>query len=124
MTAARHSSEQFVVFLGDVVAGQPQGCEIRAICNNVRSHQTELVRVFLSKRTNVQIHCTPTYSSGLNQVENWFARIQRDVISRSIFTAVTDLDPKPMRCIRECNKDPKPIQWKYGNPQRRYRQFQ
>jgi transposase len=124
MTAARHTSEQFVGFLGDVVASQPQGREIHVICDNVSSHKTELVRAFLSKHTNVQIHYTPTYSSWLNQVENWFARIQRDVISRGIFTSVKDLDKKLMRYIREYNKDPKPIKWKYDNPQRRYHQFQ
>ena len=124
MTAARHTSEQFVGFLSDVVAGQPQGREIHVICDNVSSHKTELVGAFLSKHTNVQIHYTPTYSSWLNQVENWFARIQRDVISRGIFTSVKDLDKKLMRYIREYNKDPKPIKWKYDNPQRRYHQFQ
>jgi hypothetical protein len=29
----------------------------------------------------VRIHYTPTYSSSLNQVETWFSKIQRDVIS-------------------------------------------
>jgi hypothetical protein len=29
-----------------------------------------------------------------------------------------------MRYIRQYNKDPKPIKWKYDDPQRRYRQFQ
>ena len=69
----------------------------------------------------MQIHYTPTYSSWLNQVENWFSRIQRDVISRGIFTSVKDLDKKLMRYIRQHNKDPKPIKWKYDDPSRRIR---
>jgi transposase len=36
----------------------------------------------------VRFHFTPTYSSWLNQVELWFAKIQRDVIARGIFTSV------------------------------------
>jgi len=72
----------------------------------------------------VQIHYTPPYSSWLNQVENRFARIQRDVINRGIFTLVKDLGKKLMRYIREDSKDPQPIKWKYDNPQRRYHQFQ
>lgn len=123
MTAARHTSEQFVRFLGDVIASQPQGREIHVICDNVSSHKTALVQEFLAEHSNVRIHYTPTYSSWLNQVENWFARIQRDVISRGIFTSVEDLDKKLMHYIRQ-NKDPKPIKWKYDDPQRRYRQFQ
>jgi hypothetical protein len=52
-------------------------------------------------------------------VENWFSRIQRDVIARGIFTSVKDLDRKSMRYIREHNKNPKPIKWKYDDPSRR-----
>jgi len=122
-TAARHTSEQFVAFLQDVLASQPQKREIHVICDNVSSHKTALVQEFLTQHPSVRIHYTPTYSSWLNQVENWFSRIQRDVISRGIFASVKDLDKKIMRYIRAHNKDPKPIKWKYDNPSRRHRQF-
>ena len=118
-TAARHTSEQFVIFLEDIVASQPWHRQIHVICDNVSSHKTELVEAFLSKHRRVQIHYTPTYSSWLNQVENWFARIQRDVITRGIFTSPKDLDKKLMRYIRQYNKDPKPLKWKYADPTRR-----
>jgi transposase len=118
-TAPRHTSEQFVAFLSDVVASQPKRQELHVICDNVSSHKTERVEAFLAAHPNVQIHYTPTYSSWLNQVENWFGRIQRDVISRGIFTSVKDLDKKLMRYISEHNKDPKPIKWKYNDPSRR-----
>jgi hypothetical protein len=42
----------------------------------------------------------PTYSSWLNHVENWFSRIQCDVIACGIFTSVKDLDRKLMHYIR------------------------
>ncbi|MFM9428928.1 transposase [Variovorax sp. GrIS 2.14] len=122
-TAARHTSEQFVAFLQDVLASQPAQREIHVICDNVSSHKTELVQTFLAEHSQVRIHYTPTYSSWLNQVENWFSRIQRDVISRGIFASVKDLDKKLMRYIKAHNKDPRPIKWKYDNPNRRYRQF-
>ncbi|MGC2764106.1 MAG: transposase, partial [Candidatus Acidiferrum sp.] len=38
----------------------------------------------------VRFHFTPTYSSWLNQVEIWFAKIEREVIARGIFTSVSD----------------------------------
>lgn len=121
-TAPRHTSEQFVAFLEDVVVSQPKDSEIHVICDNVSSHKTARVEAFLAAHPNVRIHYTPTYSSWLNQVENWFGRIQRDVITRGIFTSVKDLDRKLMRYIREHNKDPKPIKWKYADPSRRIRQ--
>lgn len=120
-TAGSHTSEQFVAFLEEVKASQPAGREIHVICDNVSSHKTERVRDFLQANPNMRMHYTPTYSSWLNQVENWFSRIQRSVIARGVFTSVKDLDKKIMRFIREHNKDPRPIKWKYADPARRYR---
>ena len=79
------------------------------------------MQAFLIEHANVRVHYTPTYSSWLNQVENWFARIQRDIITRGVFTSVKDLDKKLMRYIRQYNKDPKPLKWKYDNPRRHIR---
>ena len=35
----------------------------------------------------MHLHFTPTYSSWLNQVELWFAKIERDLLARGIFTS-------------------------------------
>ncbi len=118
-TAARHTSEQFVVFLQEIAATQPLGRDIHVICDNVSSHKTPLVQAFLAKHRRVHMHYTPTYSSWLNQVENWFARIQRDVITRGIFSSIKDLDKKLMRYIRQYNKNPKPLKWTFADPARR-----
>ncbi len=118
-TAPRHTSAQFVAFLTDVVSSQPKGREIHVICDNVSSHKTDAVQAFLAEHKKVTIHYTPTYSSWLNQVENWFARIQRDVIARGIFTSTKDLDQKLMRYIRQYNKNAAPLKWKYNDPHRR-----
>ncbi len=80
-----------------------------------------LTRWFLLDHPNVTMHYTPTYSSWLNQVENWFARIQRDVITRGVFTSTKDLDKKLMRYIRQYNKQAAPLKWKYADPKRRIR---
>ena len=118
-TAARHTSANFVSFLSGVVASQPKRREIHVICDNVSSHKTALVEAFLAEHRKVHIHYTPTYSSWLNQVENWFARIQRDIISRGIFTSVKDLDKKLMYYIRQYNTHPKPLKWTFANPRKR-----
>ena len=118
-TAARHTSKQFVTFLEDILASQPSRREIHVICDNVSSHKTPLVQAFLAKHRRVHMHYTPTYSSWLNQVENWFSRIQRDVITRGVFTSIRDLDKKLMRYIRLYNEDPKPLKWTFADPTRR-----
>jgi transposase len=118
-TAQRHTSAEFVAFLTDIVASQPSGKEIHVIADNLSAHKTDKVNHFLANHPNVHMHFTPTYSSWLNQVELWFAKIQRDVIARGVFTSVKDLEKKLMRYIRLYNNAPKTVKWKYFNPNRR-----
>ncbi len=118
-TAKRHTSAEFVSFLEEIVASQPTGKEIHVIIDNLSAHKTKLVDAFLDAHPNVCMHFTPTYSSWLNQVENWFAKIQRHVITRGVFTSVTDLRRKLLRYIRHYNKTATPIKWTYSNPKNR-----
>src|ERR1700751_4695189 len=114
-TSARHTSTQFVDFLAQIVVSQPAGREIHVIADNLSAHKTKKVFEFLEANPTVRIHSPPTYSSWLNQVEIWFSKIQRDVISRGFFTSVKDLAHKLMRYIRNYNKTATPIRWIYKN---------
>ena len=118
-TATRHTSAEFVAFLTDIAAHQPRTKEIHVIADNLSAHKTKQVETFLSAHPNVHMHFTPTYSSWLNQVELWFGKIERDVIARGVFTSVPDLKRKLMRYIRQYNKQPKPVKWKYFDTTRR-----
>jgi transposase len=118
-TAARHTSAEFVAFLADIVANQPRGKEIHVIADNLSAHKTKAVDEFLATHPCVHMHFTPTYSSWLNQIELGFAKIERDVIARGVFTSIADLKRKLMRYIRHYNKQPKPVKWKYFDPTRR-----
>lgn len=118
-TAERHTSAEFVAFLTDIVASQPSKKEIHVIADNLSAHKTDKVNHFLANHPNVHIHFTPTYSSWLNQVELWFAKIQRDIIARGVFSSVKDLEKKLMRYIRLYNNAPKTVKWKYFDPTRR-----
>jgi len=117
-TAARHTSAEFVAFLADIVVNQPRGKEIHVILDNLSAHKTLQVDEFLERYPNVHLHFTPTYSSWLNQVELWFAKIERDVIARGIFTSLADLRKKLMKYIRYYNKVPKTVKWRYFDPTR------
>ena len=118
-TAAHHTSQEFVAFLAGLVANQPRGKEIHIIADNLSAHKTKRVEQFLAAHPKVQLHYTPTYSSWLNQIENWFARIEREVIARGVFASVKDLARKLMRYIRHYNRAPKPIKWTYRDPNHR-----
>ncbi len=118
-TAARHTSDEFVDFLGQVVGLCPAEQEIHIIVDNLSAHKTQKVSEFLDFHPQVRLHFTPTYSSWLNQVEIWFARIEREVISRGVFTSVKDLARKLMRYIRAYSKTARPFKWKYSDVTRR-----
>jgi transposase len=120
-TAPRHTSEEFVDFLSRVVdLCQPEQ-EIHIIVDNLSAHKTRKVAEFLASHSQVKLHFTPTYSSWLNQVEIWFARIERDVIARGVFSSVNDLARKLMRYIRAYAKTARPFRWKYADVTKRIR---
>jgi len=120
-TAARHTSQDFVEFLGEVVARCEPGQEIHIILDNLSAHKTKKVAAFLDEHPNVALHFTPTYSSWLNQIELWFSKLQQDVIARGIFTSTADLARKLRRYINAYSKHAKPFRWKYSQPSRRIR---
>ena len=114
-TVPRHTSAAFVEFLTEVVANVAAK-EIHVILDNLSTHKTTAVAAFLTAHPRVRLHFTPTYSSWLNQVELWFAKIERDRLARGIFTSVADLAQRIRKYIRHYNKAAKPIRGSYRNP--------
>lgn len=115
----RHTSEALVSFLDELVATQPRHREIHVILDNLSAHKSKRVQEYLEANPRVTFHYTPTYSSWLNQVEIWFAKVERDVIARGVFTSTDDLAKKLMRYIRRYNQNARPIRWSYSDPSRR-----
>ena len=121
-STACHTSGDFLAFLEEVV-----GVVLVAAADSYDPRRSSLlikrkrVREFLAQHPRVQFHFTPTYSSWLNQVEIWFAKIEREVIARGIFTSVPDLARKLRRYINAYSAHARPIQWKYSDPSRRLR---
>jgi transposase len=118
-TAARHTSDEFVGFLDQVVGTCQPKQEIHIILDNLSAHKTSKVEAFLHEHANVHLHFTPTYSSWLNQVEIWFSRIEREVIARGVFTSVKDLARKLIRYVRAYSKTAHPFKWKYSDASHR-----
>ena len=119
-TVPRHTSAAFVEFLGDIVAdatAPPRDpCDRR---QPLGAQDESRAGVSWRRIPTVHLHFTPTYASWLNQVELWFAKIERDLLARGIFTSLPDLARKIRRYITRYNEDPKPIRWTYSNPAHR-----
>jgi hypothetical protein len=95
--------------------------QIHIVLDNLCAQKTKAAEQFLRENPKVRFHSTPTYSSWLNQVELWFAKIQRDVIDRGVFTFVSDLARQLRRYIHAYEKSARPFRWTYADPQRRIR---
>jgi transposase len=119
-STSRHTSQEFVEFLTEVVERAPAR-EVHIVLDNLSAHKSQVVHDFLATHPDVHFHFTPTYSSWLNQVEIWFSKVERDVIARGIFTSLQDLARKLRRSINAYSANAKPIRWKYSDPTRRIR---
>jgi transposase len=115
-TAKRHTSAEFIDFLCCVVERARRAKEIHIVLDNLSAHKTKAVDEFLKAHPKVQLHFTPTYSSWLNQVELWFAKLQRDLLARGIFTSVADLVRKIRKYIRAYAKIARPFRWSFSDP--------
>src|SRR5262252_6469279 len=120
-TTKRHTSAEFIAFLNQLLSKTRWAKEIHIVLDNLSARKTKAVEEFLAQHPQERFHFTPTYSSWLNQVELWFAKIQRDVISRGIFTSVADLARKLRNYIEAYAKLAKPFRWTYTDPQKRIR---
>ena len=118
-TAARHTSAEFISFLTEIVEKNPRPKEIHIVLDNLSAHKTSAVKDFLERNPRVRFHFTPTYSSWLNQVEIWFAKIERDVIARGVFSSVGDLSRKLMKYIRAYARSARPFRWTYTDIRKR-----
>src|SRR5712692_408514 len=123
-TATRHTSVEFIAFLTQLLSKTRWAKEIHIVLDNLSAHKTKAVEEFLAQHPKVRFHFTPTYSSWLNQVELWFAKIQRDVISRGVFTSVADLARKLRKYIRAYATSAKPFRWTYTDPRKRIRTYE
>ena len=118
-TAKRHTSSEFITFLSELVSRARWAKEIHIVLDNLSAHKTQAVEEFLAEHPKVRFHFTPTYSSWLNQVELWFAKIQRDLLARGIFTSMADLFRKIRKYICAYAKVARPFRWSFSDLTRR-----
>jgi transposase len=118
-TAKRHTSAEFIAFLNQLLSRARWAKQIHIVLDNLSAHKTKAVEEFLAQHPKVHFHFTPTYSSWLNQVELWFAKIQRDVIRRGVFTSVADLARKLRKYIAAYARSARPFRWTYTDPRKR-----
>ncbi|HEY6423392.1 MAG TPA: IS630 family transposase [Pseudonocardiaceae bacterium] len=110
-------SDNFVDFLGDLVAQTPAGLDLHCIVDNLSAHSTATVADFLAAHPHVHLHFTPTHASWLNQVELFFSILERRLLRRGEFDSVEHLADRIIAFIKDYNRRASPFRWTYdGRP--------
>src|SRR3954464_4918505 len=107
----RHRHQEFLGFLRTIEANVPKNLDVPLIVDNYSTHKHARVKAWLAARPRWHIHFTPTYSSGLNQVERFFGLITDNAIRRVSFRTVKELVSQIDHFISQYNKNCKPFVW-------------
>jgi transposase len=109
---AQHTAADFRDFLADIDAAVPAGLDIHVICDNLSAHKAPVVQRWIVAHPRFTLHFTPTYSSWINQVERWFAELQRRCLDRGVHCSTQELTTTLETWIKAWNSNARPFIWK------------
>jgi len=87
---------------------------VHLIADNYATHKHPRVRAWLATHPRYHIHYTPTYSSRLNQVERWFARLPSKRSGAALSPASASLVQKIDAYVAHYNLHRRPFIWTAG----------
>ena len=98
-----HVSESLVIWMAELEEYQRTELGIKGKEGILKSMESR--RCFLEKpHHRVRFVFTPKHCSWLNPIENWFAKLQRHIITKGNFTSIADLETKIDKYILFHNK--------------------
>jgi transposase len=109
--SAQHAATDFRDFLDQIDHAVEPGLEVHVICDNLSTHKAPAVHGWLLAHPRFVLHFTPTYSSWINQVERWFAEIQRRCLDRGVFCSLEELTTALEEWIKLWNDSAQPFKW-------------
>jgi hypothetical protein len=83
------------------------------ICDNLVDHDNDEVREWFDEHPRWTQHFTPKHASWLNQIECWFAILQRRVIARGSFTSQKALRDAIYAYMMWHDESAQPFHWTY-----------
>jgi transposase len=107
----RKRAADFRRFLATVEEQLPDDLEVHVVVDNSSIHTAPTVRRWLKRHPRFSMHFTPTYSSWLNLVERWFAKLTNEALRRGSHTSTRDLVEAIATFLDATNDDPKPFVW-------------
>lgn len=111
-TAERKRQRECMAFLEHVdreVA--PEITKLHVVLDNVRMHKGKQVQAWLRNHPRFVFHFPPVHCSWMNQVEQWFAILQRKRLRIADFADKQHLAQRLMAFVAEWNAQAHPFQW-------------
>ena len=109
--AAQHRAVDFRDFLDQIDRQVDPGLAVHVICDNLSAHKAPAVHRWLLAHPRFALHFTPTYASWLNQIERWFAELQRRCLERGVFCSLEELAAALQEWIKLWNEASRPFTW-------------
>ena len=108
-----HLSESLVRWIAEEQGYDQQDLGIKGQSGILKNQKTR--RAFLENPDHrIRLLFTPKHCSWLNPIENWFAKLQRHVITNGNFSSVNELENKIQAYIAFYNNClAKPLKWKF-----------
>jgi transposase len=107
--SAQHRAVDFRDFLDEIDHQTEPGLAVHVICDNLSAHRAPVVHKWLIAHPRFHLHFTPTYSSWINQVERWFAELERRCLERGVFCSLNDLKAGLEDWIKVWNNHARPF---------------
>ncbi|MBG0813189.1 IS630 family transposase [Planomonospora sp. ID82291] len=109
--SARHRAVDFRDFLDQIDRQTETGLAVHVICDNLSAHKAPAVHHWLLAHPRFALHFTPTYASWINQVERWFAELERCCLHRGVFCSLDALTTALEHWIKVWNDKARPFRW-------------
>jgi transposase len=109
--SAKHRAADFRDFLDEIDRQTDPPLAVHVICDNLSAHKAPVVHRWLLAHPRFVLHFTPTYASWINQVERWFAELQRRCLERGTFCSLEELKTALEAWIKNWNDTARPFKW-------------
>jgi transposase len=107
----RKRAAEFCRFLTTVDGEVPADLTVHLVVDNSSIHGAPSIRPWLRRHPRFRVHFVPTYSSWLNLVERWFAKLTNDALRRGNHVSTRELESAITAYIDASNDQPKPFVW-------------
>jgi transposase len=109
--SAQHRAVDFRDFLDEIDRQTDKDLTVHVICDNLSTHKAPVVHRWLLAHPRFTLHFTPTYSSWINQVERWFAELERRCLARGVHCSLDSLKTALEQWIQTWNETAQPFRW-------------